>query len=81
MTINIKVKYTNNSSDKKEIYGKVPVFEIDSKEYRPNINNNNHLVLYTNSTDTIQVDFNIEKNTNNPFYLSRIENDTEINQS
>ena len=77
MTINIKVKYTDNSGDKKEIYGKVPVFEIDSKEYRPNINNNNHLILYTDSTDNIQVNFNIEKDTNNPFYFSSIENDTE----
>lgn len=72
MTINIKVKYTDDSGDKKKIYGKVPVFEIDSKEYRPNINNNNHLVLYTDSTDTIQVNFDIEYNVNNPFYFSSI---------
>ena len=79
MTINIQVKYTDNSGDKKKIYGKVPVFKINDKEYRPNINNNNHLILYTNSTGTIQVSFDIENDSNNPFYLSGIENDTEIN--
>lgn len=72
MTINIKVKYTDDSGDKKKIYGKVPLFEIDSKEYRPNINNNNHLVLYTDSTDNISVNFDIEYDVNNPFYFSSI---------
>ena len=79
MTINIKVKYTDDSGDKKKIYGKVPVFEIDNKEYRPNINNNNHFILYTDSTDTVQVNFIVENDINNPFYLSSIEKDTEIN--
>ena len=77
MTIHIKVKYTENSSDKKKIYGKVPVFEIDSNEYRPNLNNNNHLILYTESTEDVSVNFIIEKDTNNPFYFSSIENNTE----